>query len=118
MQILDKTLLNPQLFGARIRQAREMRGLSQEEFAALISRDQRAVSEYEQGKRRLSAVDIPKLAKALNVPIIYFYEGEVGLNDLDRALLDEFHRLPTPEARQSAISILREFSQAIEQHTA
>ena len=55
--------LNLELFGARIRQAREMRGISQDELAALIHKDQRAISEYETGKRRLAAVE----GAALNV---------------------------------------------------
>ena len=54
--------------GQRIRTAREAQGLSQEEFAARISRDQRAVSEYENGKRKITVTDLPRLAEVLGVP--------------------------------------------------
>lgn len=100
--------------GARIRQAREKQGLSQEEFADLISRDQRAVSELEHGKRRLAATELPIFAQALDVPLLYFYEGEITLQDMDTVVLKEFHRLPTSEAREYAIELLRVFSEAMQ----
>lgn len=105
--------MDAQTLGDRIRQARERLGLSQEEFAALIARDQRAVSEFEHGKRRLAATELPLIAQALEVPLLYFYEGEFSPQDLDTAILKEFHRLPTSEARQSAIDLLRIFSDAL-----
>ncbi|MBI5670655.1 MAG: helix-turn-helix transcriptional regulator [Chloroflexi bacterium] len=103
-------------FGARIRQARERLGMTQEELAERSDKDQRAISEYENGKRRLSAIDLPVLAKVLNVPMMYFFEGEATRHDFDLALLEEFNRLPTTEAKQSAIELLRVFSDAIATH--
>ena len=105
--------MDSKLLGERIRQAREQRGLSQEELAALISRDQRAVWEYEQGKRRIAVTDLPTIAEALDVPLLYFYEGELSATDLDHVLLKEFQRLPTLEAKRSAIEILRLYTDAI-----
>jgi transcriptional regulator with XRE-family HTH domain len=99
--------LDSKLLGSRIRQARERLGLSQEDFAALASRDQGAISEYENGKRRISATDLPTFAEILNVPLLYFFEGEIDLDDLDHALVKEFHRLPTSEAKQVVIEITR-----------
>ncbi len=109
--------MNPKLFGSRIRQAREQLGMSQEELALRVSRDQRAISEYENGKRRLSATDVPEFAKALDVSILYFYEGEIGLHDFDRAVLEEFHRLPTHEAMQIAIQMVQLLSQVLSLHS-
>lgn len=104
-------ILDPKLLGERIRQAREKRGLSQEEFAALISRDQRAVSEYEHGKRRISVTDLPTIAQALEVPLLFFYEGDLTTTDLDYALLKEFQRLPSTKAKRFAIDVLRQFNE-------
>ena len=102
------------LLGQRIRQARERLGLSQEEFAIAVSKDQRAISDYENGKRKLSATDLPTFARMLGVPLLYFYEGEMEFSgDLDRIILDEFQQLPTAEAKQYAIEFVRLFSQAI-----
>jgi transcriptional regulator with XRE-family HTH domain len=89
------SVLNPQQLGQRIKTAREARGLSQEELAELISRDQRSVSEYESGKRRIFAHDLPTIAQALHVPIVYFFDEVLSQNDLDNILLTEFHQMDT-----------------------
>ena len=94
------------LFGARVRQARERRGLSQDELAELIHKDQRAISEYENGKRRLAAVDLPLLARVLDVSLLYFFEDDVNVHDLDRTLLEQFHEL-TPQAKRLLIKIAK-----------
>src|SRR5258707_6173121 len=95
------------MLGARIRQARERLGLSQEDLAAAVAKDQGSVSEYESGKRRLSAIDLPAFAKTLHMPLLYFYEGDVTQTDIDRLLLDEFRQLPSTEAQQAVIDIIR-----------
>ncbi len=102
--------MDPKILGSRIRQAREQLGMSQDELAIEVSKDQRAISEYELGKRKLSAADLPIFAQILKVPLLYFYEGEISLQDLDRAMLDEFQQLPSSEAKQTAIEIVRVFS--------
>jgi transcriptional regulator with XRE-family HTH domain len=105
--------LDTQVLGVRIRQARESKGLSQEELASLVSRDQRAISEYENGKRKLAAADIPTFAEVLDVPILYFFEAEMNLEDMDRAMLSEFRELPTSEAKKAAIEVVQILAKAI-----
>lgn len=102
--------MNSVLLGSRIRQAREQKGLSQEELATLVSKDQRAVSDYENGKRKLSAVDLSNIAKVLNVSVLYFYEGEVTLHDLEYTILREFQQISTDEAKRALIEVARVFS--------
>lgn len=109
----DKLLLNVLEFGQRIRQARERRGMSQEELAALVSRDQRAISEYEHGKRKVAASDLPTFARVLNVPILYFFDGELTVNDLDRAVIEEFQRLPSAEVKRYAVELVRLLGAAV-----
>lgn len=99
--------MDAKLLGARIRAARERLGWSQEELAAAVSKDQGAISEYESGRRRLSAVDLPAFCQALAVPLLYFYEGDLQESDVDRLLLSEFNRLPTLEAKYTIIDIVR-----------
>ncbi|NLF76499.1 MAG: helix-turn-helix transcriptional regulator [Chloroflexi bacterium] len=110
-------MVNQKLFGARIRQAREAQGLSQDELASLVSKDQRSISEYENGRRRVSAIDVPVFAKALRVSILFFYEGEISSDDLDRAALNHLRRLPTPEAKRIAIEMLELLSHAVNLHS-
>lgn len=106
--------LKLELFGARIRQAREMRGLSQDELAVRIHKDQRAISEYETGKRRLAAVDLPLLANVLGVSLLYFFEDDANVHDLDRSILKEFHEL-SPKAKKLLISIARVFANEMDE---
>jgi transcriptional regulator with XRE-family HTH domain len=106
--------LEADFFGRRLREARELRGISQDELAARIGKDQRAVSEYELGKRRVSALDLPALARELGVTITFFFETTEA-DDLDTVLLTEFHRLPTASAKKAAIEIVRAFSDSLSQ---
>lgn len=55
-----------QAFGRRIRTLRELRGLSQTEFAAQLDRSVDAISLIERGKNWPSIETIERLAKALN----------------------------------------------------
>lgn len=106
--------MNAVELGKRIRQARERTGISQEGFAELIDKDQRAISEYEHGTRRVSVIELPKLARALGVPILYFFEGDIDISDQDRAILEQFHRLTQPNEQQTALDIIRLLGDAFE----
>jgi len=90
-----------------MRQARERLRMSQEDLAEAVGKDQRSISEYEMGKRRLGVTDLPALASALEVPFVYFFEEEANSRSLDEALLEYFHQLPTQEDQQAAIDIVR-----------
>ena len=74
------------------------------------------ISECEMGKRRVLAIDLPDLSRALDVPIAYFFEGELGETDLDRALLESFHHLPTVEFQRLVIRMLDELSATVVKH--
>jgi transcriptional regulator with XRE-family HTH domain len=109
--------VDPLELGRRIRRARERLGMPQEELAAAVERDQKAVSEYENGKRKLPATDIPTFASVLGVPVSYFFEGDVQVDDLDQVLLREFHTLPSREDKHVAIQAVRLISETIKRHT-
>ena len=103
--------MDPKQLGQRIRTIREAQGMSQEQLASQISRDQRAVSLYENGQRRIFAHDIPVIAKALDVPISFLYFDGPEEDELDVQLLLEFHRLDD-ETRTLALQMMRLFSRA------
>src|SRR5258708_23201463 len=92
--------------GTHIRKAREQLGWSQEELAAALEKDEGSSSESESGKRRLSAIDLPEFARVLQVPLLYFYEGEVSESGTDRQMLTVFHQLPSQESRLAIIDII------------
>lgn len=117
MQIWNLLSLEQVELGRRIRHARERIGLTQEALAESVERDQKAVSEYENGKRKLPAVDLPVYARALGVPVSYFFDGDIQTDQLDQLLLQEFHSLPTEEDKQAAIQAVHLISNTIKRHT-
>jgi transcriptional regulator with XRE-family HTH domain len=54
-------------FGARLRQVRRAKGLSQEAVALACGLDRSYVGSVERGERNISLVNIHKLARALGV---------------------------------------------------
>ena len=106
--------LDLQELGQRIRRAREDNGYSQEAFAIMVGKDQTAISEYENGKRRMFLTDLPLFAVKLNVPITYFFEGQFSLTDMDYLLLDEFHRIPE-DVRPQLIQMVKVFATIFDQ---
>jgi transcriptional regulator with XRE-family HTH domain len=64
----DEERSGPQrIFGARLRELRRARGVSQEELAARAGLDRTYVSSCERGHRNISLLNIWRLAVALGV---------------------------------------------------
>lgn len=105
--------MEKKILGERIRTAREKRGLSQVELAKLVKRDQRTISEVEGGKRKLAANDLPDFAMALEVPLLYFFEGEYDVTDLEFTLLKAFRGIPTEGEKLRAIALVNLLSQPL-----
>ena len=80
-------------------------------------KQQYQISEYENGNRRIYAHDLPVLAKALNVPISYFFQDEAVTekeSELEEVLLHEFRTLSSDEARQFVVKHLRDLAQLLD----
>jgi transcriptional regulator with XRE-family HTH domain len=56
----------------RLREAREYLGLSQEEVAQHVGMPRPAVSQVENGNRRVDAIELAKLAKLYQRPVSFF----------------------------------------------
>jgi transcriptional regulator with XRE-family HTH domain len=67
--------------GTRIRERRVMLGLSQQQMADMIGVTYQQAHKYERGINRISAGRLFEIARVLNVPISYFYEGLEGQED-------------------------------------
>lgn len=106
--------MDARVLGERIRIARERLSISQTELGRLVSRDQRAISEYEHGERRISVTDLPAFAEALEVPLMYFFEGDITAKDHEYMLINAFRNLPNHEAREDAIRLLHWFIDALQ----
>jgi transcriptional regulator with XRE-family HTH domain len=61
--------------GARIRDRRIMLGLTQHQLGEMIGVTYQQAHKYECGINRVSASRLYEIARALNAPIAYFYEG-------------------------------------------
>jgi transcriptional regulator with XRE-family HTH domain len=113
MRLKDICDLDPVEVGLRIREARERKHLSQEDLAASMGVDQRAVSELENGKRRLPITEVSELSLVLGVPVLYFFGQDISPDDLDIALLEQFHRLPNHQTKKSVIGVVRAISDTV-----
>jgi len=67
--------------GARIQQAREELGITQQELAARLGCTQAALSNYELCKRRLYLANLEQIASALGKPLSYFTEPATDEDD-------------------------------------
>jgi transcriptional regulator with XRE-family HTH domain len=61
--------------GSRIRLRRKLKGLSQQALGASIGVTYQQVQKYEQGSNRVGASRLVKIAEALDVSVIFFFEG-------------------------------------------
>jgi transcriptional regulator with XRE-family HTH domain len=99
--------------GAQARERRIMLGMTQPQLAELIGITYQQVRKYERGFNRVSAGRLFEIARALSVPVGYFYEGlgeEGGRPETPRErLMLEIARnfaAITDERQQDAVSTL------------
>lgn len=64
--------------GARLRDARKYLGLKQEEVAAYIKIPRTALTDVENGQRRVEAIELSRLAKLYRQPVGYFTGEDVS----------------------------------------
>lgn len=82
--------------GARVREARERAGLKQGELASLVSLDRTAVNKIEGGIRRVTALELSDIARALGVrmstflaeplPALVSHRSATGLEVVDSSI--------------------------------
>jgi transcriptional regulator with XRE-family HTH domain len=61
--------------GGRIRMKRKVLGVSQERLAEALGLTFQQVQKYERGANRVSASKLYEIARFLNAPVAYFFEG-------------------------------------------
>jgi transcriptional regulator with XRE-family HTH domain len=61
--------------GSRVRERRKYRALSQGALAESIGVSYTQLQKYERGINRVAASTLVRLARALGVPVSYFFEG-------------------------------------------
>ena len=91
------------LIGQQIRRRREELGLRQDRLAQLINVATRQVQKYESGLNRISASRLILCAKALQVPVTWFFEHEPEPND--EPDLEAQYRLLPKDVREQLLAI-------------
>ena len=86
--------------GARVRERRIMLGLTQQQLAEMIGVTYQQAHKYERGINRVSAGRLYEIARVLNAPITYFYEG-----------LGEETPRPVAPRQQMLLEIARNFTE-------
>lgn len=82
--------------GNRVRIRRMLIGMSQERLGDLLGLTFQQVQKYEKGVNRIGAGRLFEVARILNVPVDFFYEGldavqgSAGVNDAENAPVMEF----------------------------
>lgn len=100
--------------GRRIRQRREALGLSQGTLGRHLGLTFSQVQKYEKGTNRIGAGRLLLIARALGVPIQYFFQdldlkpaaNERTRDDLAR-LHDAFMSIEDPATRDSVVALVR-----------
>ena len=64
--------------GKRLRQRRRVLGMTQQKLADDVNIRFQQIQKYESGANRISASRLWALARALDVPVAYFFEGLEG----------------------------------------
>lgn len=67
----------PKTFGVKLREIRTMRGLSQDELAALLGTTKQVISRYENEQRTPKLDTVQEYAEKLNVPLLYLVDNKM-----------------------------------------
>jgi len=65
-----------QKIGARIKQLRQEKRLSQEKFSHLCKLDRTYIASVEKGKRNISIINLEKITKAFEISLSEFFEDK------------------------------------------
>jgi transcriptional regulator with XRE-family HTH domain len=104
--------------GARLRQRRLTRGVSQEKLGEQLGVTFQQIQKYEKGSNRIGASRLFEVSRILDIPVGYFYEGlpEVGVlgNGLSEAGSAFEHQ---DDAAADGLRLTRAFSRIRESRT-
>lgn len=101
--------------GRRLRQARFLAGMSQEELGAGIGVSFQAVQKYEHGENRLSASRLYKAAQLLDRPVAFFFEelgdraesAAKGFTRDEIELVRHFRQIPSEDVREHLLQMTK-----------
>lgn len=103
--------------GAKIHDLRIAKGMTQQEMSALLDVTYQQAHKYEKGINRISAGRLALLARQLDVPISYFFDGIDGLrrtgHEPDRLHMEtarNFRHISNVRVREAVGQLIRSLS--------
>ena len=113
------------IIGGRLKMARKIAKLSQTELGKSVETSFQQIQKYERGANRISSAALIRFAQALDVPVMYFFEGlspsvtkrpqrapsakafeRFAKSGQAQAILRKFFALHTDEERKLVLSLL------------
>ena len=99
--------------GKRLRQRRRLLGLTQQQLAGEVKIRFQQIQKYESGANRISASRLWSLARALDVPVSYFFDGiDADVSEEMEMNGDSAHGSNTPAdvfSNKETIDLVRAF---------
>lgn len=95
--------------GARLRELRKRKGLTQEQLAEMMGVTPQQVHQYENGSSRLNTDKLQAAALAVSVPVASFFMGgdvESTLSEEEQMLINGYRAIKSPEVRSFVLRSL------------
>lgn len=100
-------ILTSEQLGAKLREFRKARGLTQEQLAERTGVSFQQIQLYESGRTRMNTDKLQALALAVSIPVAAFFgEVETPLSPDEKKLLNAFRSISTHEVRQFILRCL------------
>jgi transcriptional regulator with XRE-family HTH domain len=103
--------------GAHIKERRVTLGMSQERLGEALGLTFQQIQKYERGDNRVCASRLYGLARVLDVPVSFFFDGLDGIGDpsqdtitMDReasALVRAYYRITGPITRHKVLELIK-----------
>jgi transcriptional regulator with XRE-family HTH domain len=120
---MPRNIITSGEIGAKIRKRRKELGLSQEQLAEKVGVSYQQVQRYENGSSTLNVENVQRIAHALGVPAIAFFEGGDSQIVADppitgaasywssdeKVMIRLFRQLPASADKKLVISVIRRF---------
>ncbi len=107
--------------GAKLREARVIGGLSQEQLGESAGITFQQIQKYERGLNRISAVRLYQFAKTLGLDVMYFYDGmeessedgamlpanKGGIQEESDTLIKAYSKIKDPSTRKTILAMIK-----------
>jgi len=112
-----KKIITSREIGEKIKRRRKELRISQEELAETLGVTYQQVQRYENGKNKLNVENIQTVAKALTMPVSYFFEAEKApmiaempapyFSSEESRLLSYFRKIKNSASKNTVIQVAR-----------